>query len=77
MTTKAPSVKQPKQRRRAEHEDLLTVDDVCKQLGITEHTFYGYRKRYRTFRTVKVAGLTYMRRETLAKFLAELEQLQA
>lgn len=77
MTTKPASAKTKRQLPRAKHEDLLTVDAVCQQLGITEHTFYAYRKRHRSFRTVVVGGRTYMRRETLDRFLAELEQMQA
>lgn len=61
----------------ADPEHLLTVDAVCQKLGINQHTFYSYRKRYPGFRTVKVGGRTYMRPERLEAFLRDLEELQA
>lgn|GEM_PF-4982676 len=57
--------------------ELLSVRQVCEALRITEHTFYAYRKRYVSFRTVKVGGRLYMRRETLERFLRRLEEAQA
>lgn len=61
----------------ADPEHLLTVATVCQKLGINEHTFYSYRKRYPSFKTVKVGNRTYMRPERLDAFLRELEELQA
>lgn len=59
------------------HHDLLTVKEACSELGIKEHTFYKYRRQYPYFRTVKLGRRTYMRRETLDRFLEKLEQEQA
>lgn len=59
------------------HNDLLTVQEVCDQLGIKEHTFYRYRREHSYFRTVKLGRRTYMRRETFDKFLERLEEDQA
>lgn len=61
----------------ADPSRLLSVDEVCRILGITQHTFYAYRKRYRGFRTVTVGNRTYMRPERLDAFLRELEEQQA
>lgn len=61
----------------ADPSKLLSVDDVCRTLGINKHTFYAYRKRYPAFRTVTVGNRTYMRPETLDAFLLELEEAQA
>lgn len=61
----------------ADPSKLLSVEDVCRTLGINKHTFYAYRKRYPSFRTVKVGGKTYMRPERLDAFLRELEEQQA
>lgn len=62
---------------RAEAQVLLSVDDVCRILGITPHTFYSYRRKHAKFRTVKVGNRTYMRPATLDAFLVSLEQAQA
>lgn len=56
---------------------LLSVDDVCRILGINQHTFYAYRKQYPAFKTVKVGNRTYMRPGTLDAFLKFLEDDQA
>lgn len=64
-------------RAKAAHDGLLSVEEVCSRLGITGHTFYSYRKKYPTFRTLKVGGKTYMRRETLERFLTDVENAQA
>lgn len=58
------------------HNDLMTVDEVCKTLDITKHTFYRYRKERTGFRTVKIGRRTYMRRQTLDKFLERMEEEQ-
>lgn len=58
-------------------ELLLSVDDVCRALGIKQHTFYKYRKQYPSFKTVKVGNRTYMRPERLDAFLRELEAEQS
>ena len=57
--------------------DLLTVEQVCKLLDINDHTFYKYRREKPYFRTVKIGRKTYMRRETLNRFLAKEEEAQA
>lgn len=56
---------------------LMSVDEVCKALRITKHTFYAYRKKFPAFKTVKVGGRTYMRPETLNRFLEQQEAVQA
>lgn len=61
----------------ADPRKLLSVEDVCRTLGINKHTFYAYRKKYASFRTVKVGNRTYMRPERLDSFLKELEEEQA
>lgn len=62
---------------RADTQVLLSVEDVCRVLGITQHTFYAYRRKYPKFRTVKVGNRNYMRPAALDAFLASLEQAQA
>lgn len=58
--------------------DLMSKAEVRKLLKISEHTFYTYRKKYpEQFRTVLVGSRTYMRRETLDRFIQHLEQAQA
>lgn len=58
--------------------DLMSKAEVRKLLKICEHTFYTYRRMYpKHFRTVLVGSRTYMRRETLDRFIAHLEQKQA
>jgi hypothetical protein len=58
--------------------DLMSKAEVRKLLRISEHTFYTYRRKYpEHFRTVIVGSRTYMRRETLDRFVAHLEQAQA
>lgn len=60
------------------HNDLISKADVCKRLDINVHTFYRYRRRYPdAFRTVQVGKKTYMRPETLERFLEHLEEEQA
>lgn len=68
---------QEKAMSRAETQVLLSVDDVCRILGITPHTFYAYRRKHPKFRTVKVGNRTYMRPAALDAFLVSLEQAQA
>lgn len=78
MTTTRARKPGPKgELARATHDELLTVDEVCTELGINRHTFYKYRKRYATFRTLPVGGRTYMRKETLSGFLKSLEAQHA
>ena len=43
MITKARESGRKGARARAEHADLLSVEDVCNQLAITRDTFYEYR----------------------------------
>lgn len=74
----SPITASPPQRKGvADPNKLLSVDDVCRTLGINRHTFYAYRKQHPAFRTVKVGNRTYMRPETLDAFLLELEDEQA
>jgi hypothetical protein len=51
--------------------------EVCDLLDIKEHTFYKYRREKPDFRTIKIGRKTYMRRETLDRFLEKEEERQA
>lgn len=65
------------QLKRADPDLLLSMQDVCDRLGIQPHTFYRYRRAYRSFKTLKVGNRTYMRPATLDAFLIEKEQEDA
>ena len=61
---------------RDEH-GVLTKAEVKEILGINEATFYRYRKEYPSFKTFRTGRHTKMRRSTLDRFLAELEEQQS
>ena len=52
-----------------------TVPQVCKQIGVSEHTYYRWRKEYGGMRTDQAKRLKDLERENgrLKRLLAEAE----
>jgi hypothetical protein len=59
-----------------EEHGVLTKEQVMDILGITNQTFYRYRRLYPSFKTFRTGRHTKMRRAVLEQFLEELEDEQ-
>ncbi len=57
------------------NRDLLTLPDVCAELGVSRSTFYDWRAKGRAPRCIKLPnGEIRVRRSELDRWLAELEE---